>query len=151
MTEMPTIGRLMEYRIPIRLKGKLLYKRNQKHPVAIYLGQNGDFHYTDPPNLFKPYSLYMHPYFPKEPVVRVEIVQAIPFASRGAFYNLNTVESSPIAIIERKRLAVSINDIYRYPQYFKPVYAFQIESDFREIMPFKLDRIDHRKALRKTD
>lgn len=148
MTEMPTIGKMMEFRIPINMKGRLLYKRNQKHPIALYLGCTGDFHYTEPPNLFKPYSLYIHPYFPKEQVIRVEVVQPIPFASRGSFYNLSSVESSPIAIIERKRLAVSANDIYRYPQYFKPVYAYQIDPDFREIMPFNGARVDYRKALR---
>ena len=147
---MASVGKLLANRIPVNLTNRWLYKRNEHHPFALYVRQQGKQHLTKPMNRFKPYALYLHPYLPREEVKRVEIVShSLPFCSYGDTYSISDKYGEPIAIISHRRFAVSVNDIYFYPTLFKPIYAFQLDPFYKMQLPFQPEKqVQDRIAIR---
>ena len=66
---------------------------------------------------FEPDKLFIHPYFPKKPILAVKIIKPFPFGRQKVVYYLahGQLKLSPA-------VCYSEEDIYRYPTFFKPIY-----------------------------
>ncbi len=69
---------------------------------------------------YKPFELYIHPYFPEEKIYAVELIRPFPYGYYGRVIELE----NGVLNIENKIILTS-KDIYLYPTFFKPIYNIE--------------------------
>lgn len=100
-----------------------LYQKDQEEPYVQFCRYNYGAGNKRTP-IYKPYNvkcqpelLYLHPYFPDQPIVSVQILKAFPF---GKVKMVHYLEGGILTVTEN--IKFSEVDIYKYPTFFKPIY-----------------------------
>jgi len=123
---MRTFGSLLKAGYQPRV-GSFLYRKNEKRSHIEWCRwstytSNRPGHLrsciTRPINKsYKPFELYIHPYFPEEHVLAVELIRPFPYAHYGRI-----IELSGDMLNISDKIYLSVADVYMYPTFFKPIY-----------------------------
>lgn len=129
---MKTVAEVLRRESIMFLTSKNLYRKGEAKPYCKYLRRdhNGK-HIISPSHLdFKPSELFLHPYFSHLDVQNIECLFDGLFYKMGEIYPGKDIAGDRWFIIEPKRLALTVNDVYERPEYFRPIYS-EIAKDYR--------------------
>ncbi|MEM6734633.1 MAG: hypothetical protein AAF620_01065 [Bacteroidota bacterium] len=110
----------------INIHGKQLYRKGEDKPYIEYCRKDysSKKHITKPYELpFYPKELYLHPYYPHLDIEAIEIQYDGLFMKRHQIVQATLIKGERWFIIKPKRFALTEQDVYEYPEYFKPLYT----------------------------
>lgn len=134
---MITVAELLKRDSLSLIVSKNLYRKGEVDPYLQYLrkGQNGKHELSPSWKQFNPHELYLHPYFP---YLDVQNIQCLYDGFSGVMFKMGqiipgqNINGQRWFIIKKQRLALTQDDVYKLPDYFKPIYS-EIASDYRNI------------------
>ncbi|WP_020530998.1 hypothetical protein [Flexithrix dorotheae] len=101
--------------------GSYFYRKNDEDPYIYFC--RFDYGYKRKPitkpydRVFDPKVLYIHPYFPDQPIQLVEIIKSFPYGKR---YHKHALVDGVLKLAEN--IWFTEEQIYLYPTFFRPIY-----------------------------